>query len=454
MAFKQYTECRQYEEFKDHWQGASQNPVVPLALNAFIEAIKHVPLAASMGALAGVIGGPLGSLIVALLAAIVAFSYGFVKGFCDQWLKWRLICVQRDQCAVGRVAWIEPPGGKFANDPIEWMFDNDLSFNLRLTPYNGKQSVGGQISTEFPPNAGADYGIGAVGADAPLFSGAKLLLKPKQSNGMDWDVSYKGYDGTDKPDNPGGRWTLHCEIEGNGMETLCSIAKALAWFAPLLSAVGALAGAVVGAVYAATKVYEAIHKACKKACKIPILCDIVCFVVAAVPAAVAGYVGAIVGAFVGAIPGLAPLLIGGLISIPLRENGSWDDVANDPESGTIEEEDCVFVFGDHVYDAGHSEGWVEIHPVKHLQKVCSREGFLRTLADDPNCCPAELTGVPQFRSAPFVAEVKTFWDTWCAAVSLGRSAATLTAQQQPENWWCLHPAVDGCRPADTPGAIR
>jgi hypothetical protein len=169
---------------------------------------------------------------------------------------------------------------------------------------------------------------------------------------------------------------------------------------------------------------------------------------------VAGYGGAIAGAFLGAIPGLGPLLLGGLISIPLRENGAWDDVANDPESGTIEEEDCVFVFGDQVYDAGHSEGWVEIHPVKHLQKVCSHEAFLKTLTDDPRCCPGELTGVPEFRSAAFVAAVKTFWDTWCAAVSLGRSAETLSAQQQPENWWCLHPAVDGCRAADATGVVR
>lgn len=446
MAFKRSTECRHYEEFKDHWQGASQSPVVPLTLNAFTEALKHVPLVASMGALAGAIGGPLGSLIVALLAAIIAFSYGFVKGFCDQWLKWRLVCVQRDQCAGGQVAWIEPPGGKFANDPIEWMFDNDLSFNLRLTPYNGQQPVGGGIGLEFPPDGGAGYGVGAIDADAPLFSSAKLLQMPKQAGGADWHVPYKGYDGTDKPDNPGGRWTLHCEIEGNGMETLCSIAKALAWVAPLLSAAGAVAGAIVGAVYGFTKVYEAIHKACKKACKIPILCDIVCFVVAAVPAVVAGYVGAIVGAVIGAIPGVAPLLIAGLISIPLRENGSWDDVANDPESGTIEEEDRVFVFGDQVYDAGHSDGWVEIHPVKHLQKMCSHE--------TPNCAPAEVTGAPRFRSPAFVAEVKTFWDTWCGAVTLGRSAATLTAQQQPSNWWCLHPAVDGCRAADTTGGIR
>lgn len=113
----------------------------------------------------------------------------------------------------------------------------------------------------------------------------------------------------------------------------------------------------------------------------------------------------------------------------------------------------MFVFGDQAYDGGHSEGWVEIHPVKHLQKVCSHAEFLQSLADNPNCCPSELTGSARFRDPAFLAEVKNFWDTWCEAVKLGKSAVALTAQQQPENWWCLHPAVDSCLPAETAGGV-
>jgi hypothetical protein len=124
-------------------------------------------------------------------------------------------------------------------------------------------------------------------------------------------------------------------------------------------------------------------------------------------------------------------------------------VANDPNSGTIETEDCVFVFGDEVYDSGHADGWVEIHPVKHVQKICPRQEYLADADfNDPNCCPGAPTDSDRFQSAQFIAEVKKFWDTWCNAIRISRDPGTKGEQQQPQNIWCLHPLVDGCTADD------
>jgi hypothetical protein len=438
----QYTKCATYGDYKKH--GGWQNPL-SVFVNGFLEGLKKAVLVGGILGLLGTIGGPLGVLIMALIGGFYGFTYGFINGFCEQWLNWRLVCISKDRCAIGRVAWIEWPGGKFEEDPIEWMFDNDLSFNLRMVPYNGKvPSPGGGYAPEFPKDGGPDYPLTQIITDN--FPPAALLTEPSG-----WDLSWKGYEGSDKPDHPGGRWTLHCEIEGNGMKSLCDIARVLAVLAPIWAAAGALAGAVIGAVYGAVKAYNAVHKGCKKACKIPILCDIVCFILAAAAAVVAAYVGAIVGAFLGALPGLAPLLLGALISLFTRHNGDFGDVANDPDSGNIEDNDCVAVWGDHVYDAGHLEGWAEIHPVKHLQKVCSHDRFLEVDEYATDCCPSAVTSSDPnsfFQSQQLRQDVQAFWDKWCTAIAEGKKPEIISTQSQPQNWWCLHPVIDGCRPSD------
>src|SRR5437016_5551059 len=116
----QYTHCVAFDDFKNHWQGSSQGPVAPLFFNAASEAIKDMLLGALAGGAIGLLAGPGGLIVGAGLGAWVGFGWGFVEGFCDQWLNWRLICVNRDQCAGGRVAWIETVAGKFEEDPIEW----------------------------------------------------------------------------------------------------------------------------------------------------------------------------------------------------------------------------------------------------------------------------------------------------------------------------------------------
>jgi hypothetical protein len=413
----QYTHCAEFSDWDSHWGG--QGPIVPLLINSLKQALITAFLGATAGGAIGSLGGGIGALIGVAVGGYVGFSYGFVDGFCDQWLNWRLICVKRDQCAIGHVAWIETMSNKFGDDPIDWLFDNDLSFNLRLLPYT---------QGEFPREGPAKpHGLSAIESDG--FPAAELLKKPP------FDLDYKGYSGTDRPDHPGGRWTLHSEIEGDGMQTLCTIAKVLAVLGPLTAAAGVVAGAIVVGVEAASKAYNWVHDGCKKICGVPIFCDIACFVIAAAAAVVAGVIGAAVGAVLGAIPGMGAVFLGALASLPLRHNGEWSDVQNDPKSGNIEEEDCVVVLGDQVYDAGHSDGWLEIHPVRHLQKV--------TLTP-----PLRATTAPGFDSDAFRTEVKTTWDTWCDAVKKGNDPATKAAQDDPKNIWCLHPLVDGCRKHD------
>jgi hypothetical protein len=418
----QYTHCAEFSDWENHWGG--QGPLLPLLINSFKQAIITGFLGALAGGAIGIFGGGLGIGIGAGIGGYLGFSYGFVEGFCDQWLNWRLICVKRNQCAIGHVDWIETMANKFGDDPIDWLFDNDLSFNLRLIPYTKE---------EFPRDQNApEYDLGHIVADP--FPAATLLRKPQQ-NGTDWDLSYNGYSGSDRPNHPGGRWTLHSEIEGNGMATLCAIAKVLAILAPLAAVLGPIAGAIALAVEAAVHTYNWVHDGCKKVCGIPILCDIVCILLAVAAAVVAAVVGAVVGAIVGSIPGLGAVFIGALISLFVRDDGKVSDV--DPDSGTIEDEDCVAVLGDEVYDAGHGDGWVEIHPVRHLQKI-------------PKPAPGEATGTPGFRTDPFVTEVQTFWDTWCDAIRTAHDPGTKGAQQEPPNMWCLHPLVDGCRKHEQP----
>jgi hypothetical protein len=446
----QYTHCTDYDAFKDHWQGSSQNPAAPLFFNAFSKAFVYMLLGALGGGALGLLGGPAGGLIGVAGGAYIGFSYGFVEGFCDQWLNWRLICVKRDQCALGRVAWIETTAAKFAHDPVEWLFDNDLSFNLRLVPYNGKVQVGGVWEVEFRrDDTSITRGLAQIESDptaADPFPAASLLRKPLQANGNEWDLPYNGYEGGDKPDHPGGRWTLHSEIEGNGMQTLCTIAKVLAILAPLTGPLGVAAGAIFGAVYGAVKAYQLAHDGCTDVCSIPILCDVVCVIVGVVAAVIGAILGAAIGAIAGAIPGLGATILGGLISLVIRHNGDFSDVANDPDSGNIEEEDCVFIKGDQVYDAGHSDGWVEIHPVRQLQKICSHTTFLQPGEQyDAACCPSAATGSARFTSAQFAADVKAFWNSWCDAYTAADDPGTKGAQQEPPNLWCVHPQIDGCR---------
>lgn len=436
MAFKQYTHCIKYESWKKYWSTkiGGQTPVIPLVVSGILEGLKYAILGAILGALGGAAFGGVGVAAGAATGASIGFSFGLIEGFADQWLNRRLICVQRDVCATGRVAWIESVEKKQWTERI---FDNDLSFNLRLTPYSGQEFP----RKDFTPNH--NHGWQDIRDDK--FPATELIRRHLT------EIDYRGYEPGEYPDHPGGRWTLHCELEGNAMETLRILGKILSFAAPVLIPVGVVAGAVAGAIMGAQEGYERARDACKKACKIPVFCDIVCTIAGLAAAVALGWVGAVAGALVGAVPGVGALVAATLIGDLVNTDGSFADAANDPASGTIEEEDALFVAGDLVYDAGHKEGWHEIHPVKHLQKICSRPHPGAVLVDEhgesygeAECPPERRTNHPHFQDQNFRDRVTLFWDRWCKQYQTSRDPLVIDNQQNPENQWCLHPLIDGC----------
>src|SRR5262249_28257478 len=154
------------------------------------------------------------------------------------------------------------------------------------------------------------------GTETPKYRAADLLYAAPTMLGK----NYEGYEPEQKPNHPGGRWSMHCEIEGDGMYTLCSTAKTLALLGPIIQPVGALVGGGFLAVQIASSTYDAVHSGCRKACSIPILCDIVCFFTAALAAATLFVAGLIVAPLVlFAIPGLAPLAAAAVLGLLARQ---------------------------------------------------------------------------------------------------------------------------------------
>jgi len=170
---------------------------------------------------------------------------------------------------------------------------------------------------------------------------------------------------------------LHCEFEGAGVYDLmiaCLIAVPLA-----------TAAAIV--------------------CAIPVFGWIACAILTLIAALVVA-VGAIVGLLDTANPSDLDENLGELHT-------------NDP---TGRGADILFIKGTWIYDSAH-EGWNELHPIKHCQKIGTWE-------KDWNGSPTP-TGSPK---------------EWCEAVDSAGSSLTVASQQQPENQWTIHPTIDGCRP--------
>ena len=189
------------------------------------------------------------------------------------------------------------------------------------------------------------------------------------------DLSYEGYDPPQA--------TMHCEFEGSRLRTLVNAMK-------------------VGAVALAAA-------AC--ACQFvpPLVCVALILLVLGITA-LAGWFGG--------------------------EDGSPADAATDPESGTVEDGDCVVVRGVHVYDAGHCEGWHEIHPVLHVQKICGKD---ETECLAGNCFEADT------RDPAVQQEVNDVVARWCRELGQPQEPNVMLRQKAPESRWLFHPDVDGCR---------
>ena len=275
-----------------------------------------------------------------------------------------------------------------------WLYD-------RLVCLGGERCAVGWVSKVEPPDKKSgpdqfdtDYSFNLV--LAPTLEGVTQAQAEAEVQGdliarhvpADWD--WKGMQESQWSNRPTA--ALHCEFEGGGVYELlqwCLVALALATAASVV-------------------------------CAIPILGWIAC-----------------------AVLGVAALItfIAGVISA-LKNKGDPNDV--DPGLGEIHTPDAaghggdiLFVKGTWIYDSAH-EGWNEIHPILHCQRIGTWNGsWAGTAFARPN--------------------TQASVDRWCKAVEDAQDPATKAAQSQPQNQWTVHPYVDGCTGSDGAGgdpAIR
>jgi hypothetical protein len=264
-----------------------------------------------------------------------------------------------------------------------WLYD-------RLVCLGGDRCAIGMLLTVEPPENKSgldrfdtDYSINLVLAPhragdsrATIEAGLQGELIKEQAATKNEGMDFAGYETRqwgNYPKTP----VLHAEFEGGGVQTLYDAAKAAA----AISAVGSAF------------------------CFIPIIGWIACLIAGAIAAGV---------------------LIGGIIAA-LNDKGNPNHV--NPELGELHTNDptgrgadILVVSGTWVYDSAH-EGWNEIHPIKHCQRVGRWSGG-------------------------WDIDAKAARDHWCDAIGQASSPLTHDNQQRPENQWTLHPVIDGCTPSD------
>ena len=269
-----------------------------------------------------------------------------------------------------------------------WLYD-------RLVCIGGERCAVGWVSKVEPP--GKKSGLDRFDTDysfnlvlAPHLEGAKQATV--EADGIQGELIRNQLPGWDFQGMDETQWknrtaaALHCEFEGGGVWEL------LQW----------------------ALVAFALATAATVACAIPIIGWVVCAILGAA-AAIISLVGVIsalnnVGDPNDVNPGL------GEIHVP------------DP---TGRGGDILVVKGTWVYDSAH-EGWNEIHPILHCQRIGTWNGSWSGTEFAP----------PHTKAAV---------DRWCNELARADDPATRDAQQRPENQWQVHPLVDGCRGSDRNG---
>jgi hypothetical protein len=263
-----------------------------------------------------------------------------------------------------------------------WLYD-------RLVCLGGDRCAVGWVSKVEPPSKktgldrfDTDYSFNLV--LAPHLEGA--TQKAVEDDGLQGDLIKKHVpDDWDFEGMQEGQWAnrptaaLHAEFEGGGVYNL------------MIACLAALPFAVAATVV----------------CAIPVLGWIACAILGAIAA----------GIF------LAGVIAG------LTDTGDPNDVnpglgeihTNDP---TGRGADILVVRGTWVYDSAH-EGWNEIHPILHCQRIGTWGGSWSSTEFAP---PSTMDSVKR----------------WCEKVTQAEDPATTTAQLRPENQWEVHPVVDGC----------
>lgn len=258
----------------------------------------------------------------------------------------------------------------------------------RLVCLGGDHCAIGMLLTVEPPEAKSgfdafdtDYSINLVLAPhrigesrASIESGFQGKLITEQDATRNEGMAFAGYESRQWGNDPKTA-VLHCEFEGGGIQTLYDAAKA------------ALAVAAVGSAL----------------CFIPVIGWIACAIGGAVALGI---------------------LIAGIIAA-LNDKGDPNLV--NPDLGELHVNDAtrlgadiLVVSGTWVFDTMH-EGWNELHPIKHCQRI------------------DRWTGGWHF-------DARIARDHWCKEIGRVSEPLTRDNQRQPENQWTVHPTIDGCTP--------
>jgi len=332
----------------------------------------------------------------------VAFaSVPLLLDTCEYILHGKLVCLGGDRCAIGRVTGIETVDDKSFPDTI----GNDFSINILLSPWDPSDFARGETLTrlknyeEVVGNAGTGPGIqGELIREQP---GMPVPFEPIED--PDWPHKRYGATYTDFPspnfgtpipyptssDKPVRVPTLHCEIEGERINAVCSTVAAMS------SPIPGWGGF------------------CRKNAFFRALCKLIGMLA-------------------------APLIwIGAAIAWAAGSSDNRDFQGG----GSLGPGDRVVITGRWAYDAGH-DGWNELHPVKSIQRIDDDQidRWDRFEALHGRWCPAVSivppVTLPGVRPIGMTSTQETVYD----------------AQQRPENRWNVHPLLDGCRPADDAAA--
>jgi hypothetical protein len=390
---------------------------------------------------------------------------------CEYLLGGKLVCLAGggDECAIGTVIGIEEVGyEKSGFDAI----DNDFSFNLMLAPYAVDDFSAYRPAPGSPATSPPAYEPHRLRDDVAKHSPLGLLLvdptpsprplptpsEPAGTSPVDgYGVGYRWQDERGKlvyehgfQNNLHKIWEgnpqdgsvialpcLHCECEGSRIFFVCQAMK------PFLDI---MRGKAPGSPLPSPG--EVCHAALDW---VPLglgkaLCSLIEDIIA-VPIALA-LAPAALAAFAGA----------------WEAAQAYDDLfVTGPVSKRVELDDTVIVLGRWVWDAGHA-GHTELHPVKAFQRVELPPGHRG--GNNPKL---GLRG-------DIKAEIHEFHDRWCRLLreapppfdprhpnGIGEAIlASLTPEQQavhlhqeqPENSWTIHPAIDGCAPEVEPPPLH
>ncbi len=337
MAFKQYTSCTKPSDYVDLSGTAIgfRNIFILISTGAFVAWFLIVIVN-----------------ITALVAAIVLFT--LAVAYLYWWLNGRLICLGGEKCLIGVITNLGPA------DPVEKGGDNDFSMYLMLPPGPTKLTEDKTVYWNTKPQG-----------DLLREQDSVLAIGRGYVQGGDDHQAYVA--------------SLHCEFEGDGIDTLYTWAK------------------VILVLLIAILVVPPVIKALL----------------------------ALLAAF------LTLMNVLDVLTSPPGLQGAGDPRDIDPTLGGLERGYIVITKGEWIYDSLH-HGWNEIHPVRDCLIIGKMElGAFKDPAAPAMPWPPDLDDQ---------AKVEAALGKWCAKLDESRDTETGGSRDDPQNDWVIHPLVDGCKP--------